>query len=112
MPPLIIRKPKVVLFDVICTVVKADFLDRLIFPYIRSHVDDYLADHWGNRVLMHDVELLRLQSLKDAGPAVMKPDPGNNNNLNLQNKIRNSVADYVVRCLDDLRENEALRIFR
>lgn len=54
---------------------------------------------------MRDVELLREQSQLDAGPAIVRTSQS-------VDRIRNSVADYVVRCLDEIRENDAIRIFR
>lgn len=68
-------------------------------------MDDYLAENWGDPVLVRDVELLRAQSQLDAGPAIVQPGQS-------VDRIRNSVADYVVRCLEDTRESEAIRIFR
>lgn len=105
MSQLKVRKPKVILFDIIGTVIKEGWIDKVLFPYIVSTVDDYLAENWGDPVLMRDVELLRAQSQLDAGPAIVQPGQS-------VDRIRNSVADYVVRCLEDTRESEAIRIFR
>ncbi|KAH9394677.1 Enolase-phosphatase E1 [Tyrophagus putrescentiae] len=105
MSQLKVRKPKVILFDIIGTVIKEGWIDKVLFPYIVSTVDDYLAENWGDPVLVRDVELLRAQSQLDAGPAIVQPGQS-------VDRIRNSVADYVVRCLEDTRESEAIRIFR
>ena len=85
--------------DIVATVTKSNFIDRVLFPYIRSNIDVYLSNNWHKPVLQRDVKRLAEQSNSDGGPKV---DP----------MVRKSVADYVVRCQDEVRDNEAIRIFR
>ncbi|KAI2811226.1 Enolase-phosphatase E1 [Blomia tropicalis] len=105
MPILKVRKPKAIFFDMFGTVVKTSFIDKVLFPYIRNNCDTFLANNWGKRVLMRDINLLREQSIDDGGPLIAKSNEPND-------KIRRSVVEYILRCQEEVRTNEAIRIFR
>lgn len=107
---LTVRKPKAILFDVICTVTKSSWLEEVVFPFFRKNVLAYLHRNWGNRVLMRDIELLREQSSKDDAKfgTSLKIAPGTENS---PEKIRQTVAEYVVHCLETMVNHEAIRIF-
>ena len=100
-----VRKPKAVLLDLVGSITKSNWFDKMVFPYVRQNVDTYLANNWGKRVLMRDIELLRAESTKDGGPAIAPPS-------DIQEKIRPSVVAYVHRCLAEVVNHEAFRIFR
>ena len=100
-----VRKPKAVLLDFVGNVTKSNWIDRIIYPYVRDNVDVYLENNWGNRVLMRDIEFLRAESLQDGGPAIARPG-------DIPEKIRPTVVAYVQRCIAEVRNNEAIRIFK
>ncbi|KAI2811141.1 Enolase-phosphatase E1 [Blomia tropicalis] len=100
-----IRKPKAIMMDFAGTMAKTGFISKIVFGYIRANVATYLSNNWGNRILMRDIDLLRAESQRDGGPIVF----GSNESAE---KIRESAASYVVRCHDEQRNSEAIRIFR
>lgn len=87
------------------TVTKSNWIEKVIFPYMRQNVDTYLANNWGNRVLMRDIELLRVASQEDGGPPICRPGE-------IPEKIRPTVVAYVQRCLNEVTNTEAIRNFR
>ena len=104
MGQLKVRKPKAIVFDIAGTVTKSNFFDHVLFPYVTDNVKVYLDNNWSKPVLIRDIEMLRAESKKD-GPEIVGPnEPGS--------KVRQSVADYVRRCQEELRNHEAIRIFR
>lgn len=102
---LTVRKPKAILFDIIGTVTKTGFVDKVLFSYVRSNLDTYLNNNWSKKVLMRDIDLLRAEALQDGGPAIIRPSES-------PDRIRRSVVDYISKCMDENRDNEAIRIFR
>lgn len=86
------------------TVTKSNWIEKVIFPYMRQNVDVYLSNNWGNRVLMRDIELLRVASQEDGGPPICRPSE-------IPEKIRPTVVAYVQRCLNEVTNTEAIRNF-
>lgn len=110
---LTVRKPKAILFDVVCTVTKSSWLEKVVFPFYRKNVLAYLQRNWGNRVLMRDIDLLREQSAREDGGAYklggssLRVAPANVS----PERIRQTVSEYVLHCLDTMVNHEAIRIF-
>lgn len=44
-----IRRPKAVVFDILGTASKSGFLERILFPYLKSNMDTYLDSHWNKK---------------------------------------------------------------
>lgn len=105
MGPQKVKKPQAILFDLSGTATKSYFIDKILFPYIRMNCSTYLSNNWDNEVLQRDVTRLREQSKKDNGPEIK--DAGDD-----KSAVQESVCNYVLKCLDDLRQNDAIDIFR
>ena len=105
---LVVRKPKAILFDVICTVTKSSWLEKVVYPFLWRNAAAYLSRNWGNRVLARDVELLRLQAAKEGREFTVSRDQ--------QSKATEAsiaaVAAYVQHCLETMVNHEAIRNFR
>ncbi|KAJ3086296.1 Enolase-phosphatase E1 [Quaeritorhiza haematococci] len=54
-----------VVLDIEGTTTPISFVHDLLFPYITTHLDTFLKQHWGQPELMKHVGALRVQSLKD-----------------------------------------------
>ncbi|KAH9404923.1 Enolase-phosphatase E1 [Tyrophagus putrescentiae] len=104
---LVVRKPKAILFDVICTVTKSSWLEKVVYPFLWRNAAAYLSRNWGNRVLARDVELLRLQAAKEGREFTVSRDQ--------QSKATEAsiaaVAAYVQHCLETMVNHEAIRNF-
>ena len=100
--PLKVRKPKAILFDMVGTVIKSNFIDRVLFRYIAENLEVYLKNNWGKKVLMHDIDMLRSESQRGGNPIAAPNNPG----------VQKSVEDYVRHCQEQVLNHEAIRIFR
>lgn len=105
MGPIKVRKPQAIFFDLSGTATKSYFMDSILFPYIKLNCTTYLHNNWDNPVLQRDIELLRKQSREDGGPIVADADSD-------KREIQKTILQYVTKCLDELRDNSAINIFR
>lgn len=44
--PVYMRRPKVIVFDILGTASKSGFLERILFPYLKVNLEPYLNTHW------------------------------------------------------------------
>lgn len=104
MAPIKVKKPEAIFFDLSGTATKSYFTDKILFPYIKQNCLTFLQNNWDNQVLQRDVERLREQSKND-GPLIA--------NFNSdRSEIQDSICKYVCQSLDELRDNDAINIFR
>ena len=50
---LVVKKPKVLLFDVVSTVAKTSFIDQVLLPYVPSHIKQFLEENWDSKSVQH-----------------------------------------------------------
>ncbi|UXI21810.1 hypothetical protein NH340_JMT07753 [Sarcoptes scabiei] len=105
MGPIKVKKPQAILFDLSGTATKSYFTDKILFPYIKHNCSTYLFNNWDNQILQKDITRLREQSKKDEGPKIFGPECD-------REEIERSICQYVFKCLNELRENDAINIFR
>lgn len=44
-----VRRPRAIVFDILGTASKSGFLERILFPYLKSNLDAYLDTHWNKK---------------------------------------------------------------
>lgn len=47
--PVIIRRPRAIVFDILGTASKSGFLERILFPFLKINLDNYISTHWGRK---------------------------------------------------------------
>lgn len=106
-----INKPKAIIFDMSGTAMKSGYIEKILQPYVRKNVKDYLSEMWqSNPVVQEHVENLRRyaekQTSKHPDIPQVKPkdgDPG---------EIQESAAELVVWLIDNQKESRALQKFK
>lgn len=48
-PVVAVRRPRAIVFDILGTASKSGFLERVLFPYLKSNLDAYLDTHWNKK---------------------------------------------------------------
>lgn len=48
-PVVSVRRPRAIIFDILGTASKSGFLERVLFPYLKSNLDAYLDTHWNKK---------------------------------------------------------------
>lgn len=72
--------------------------------FVKKNIKVYLDNEWNTPQLQEDVAKLREASKKDAGPPIEETGPAGT--------VQESVARYVIACIDEQRGNDALFKFR
>ncbi len=62
MGQLKIPKPKAIIFDISGTAAKTSFIEKVLMPYIKSAIKDYVEEKWTEKQFIKDLERLRAQS--------------------------------------------------
>lgn len=44
-----VRRPKAIIFDILGTATKSGFLDRVLFPFLKSNLDNFIVSHWNEK---------------------------------------------------------------
>jgi len=47
--PVLVRRPKAIVFDILGTASKSGFLERILFPYLKVNLEPYVSTHWTKR---------------------------------------------------------------
>jgi enolase-phosphatase E1 len=107
MGQLKLPKPKAIIFDISGTAAKTSFIEKVLMPYIKSAIKDYVEEKWTEKQFIKYLERLRAQSQKD-DESVPKIE-GTDAELATQQQ---SVTDYVLWYSDNKRESRAHQMFR
>lgn len=99
------KRPEGILFDLAGTATKTDFINKVLFPYIRINCETYLHNNWNNKVVQADIDRLRQQVSKD-GDGKIASTTGSRSE-----QIR-TITNYVLKSLDQVKQNNAIDIFR
>lgn len=74
-----VRRPRVIVFDILGTASKSGFLERILFPYLRINLEPYLNTHWGRKDFLKLYKRIQDQSVELASsspgvPQVLQHD--------------------------------------
>jgi enolase-phosphatase E1 len=107
MGQLKLPKPKAIILDISGTAAKTSFIEKVLMPYIKSAIKDYVEEKWTEKQFIKDLERLRAQSQKDdeSVPKIAGTDA----ELATQQQ---SVIDYVLWYSDNKKESRAHQMFR
>uniref|UniRef100_T1JKV3 Enolase-phosphatase E1 n=1 Tax=Strigamia maritima TaxID=126957 RepID=T1JKV3_STRMM len=97
---------KVILLDIEGTTTSISFVKDTLFPFVRSHLPEYIDSRWYESELQNDIEALRIQSKEDVlhnVPTVQIP------NLGDINEIKTAVVKNVFLQMDSDRKTTALK---
>ena len=108
-----VKRPSILLFDFVETVVKTSLVDQVLWPYIESSSQQYLLENWGSTTVEDDIGKLRDDAITD----LMAPQiPEHNTMLPMSGEERfefiKTVCKYVQYCQTNNRHNRAIQIFR
>ncbi|XP_054167628.1 enolase-phosphatase E1-like [Oppia nitens] len=107
MGQLKLQKPKVIIMDVIGTAVKLGFIEKILIPYVKSDIKEYLTEKWTDKNLKKNIERMRKESEKD-GESGAKIAAANAPEAEQQE----SVATYVLAAVDAKKESKGLQMFK
>lgn len=86
-----VRRPKVIVFDILGTASKSGFLEKILFPYLKMNLDNYINSNWHNPEFMHIYKQIVTQSnefkLQEASTPVVKPHDDADAKISLMNFI-------------------------
>jgi enolase-phosphatase E1 len=94
-----VTSTRAILLDIEGTTTPISFVHDVLFSYARSHVRDYLAQHWNE--LAEDLAQLREEHSRDVSKGEQPPS--------LANETPESVAAYVNWLIDRDRKSTALK---
>ncbi|XP_015788967.1 enolase-phosphatase E1-like [Tetranychus urticae] len=103
-----VKRPSAIILDIEGTTTSVEFVSRVLFPYIRTHLKKYLNECWGQRPLMITIDRLREQIKieQDGGsrvPRILNTGEGE------EEEIRRSVIANILWQMDEKKNNAALK---
>lgn len=95
------------LLDIEGTTTPISFVKDVLFPYVRTHLNQYLIKNWNDKQLQEDIALLRKQSIEDfeKGEAVETIPLEDSSNVDLLKRVE----QYVLWQMDLDRKTTSLK---
>ena len=100
-----VKTPKALLFDVISTVAKTSFIDKVLLPYVKANAKTYLEENWGSEAVLMDIANLRIQ-------ANLEPDVPQIPAEAEQAALINATVAYIEYCEDKKKTSDAITLLR
>ena len=102
---LLVKKPKVLLFDVVSTVTKTSFIDKVLLPYVSSHIKQFLEENWDSKSVQADIDNLRWQAKQEPGAPQIP--------INAErDALIDATMAFVKYCVDKNNESQAIILLR
>lgn len=106
MPTLVVKEPKVIIMDMLGTAVKLGFIEKILLPYVKQNITEYLKEKWDDKRVRKDVEKLRKEATKEESSVQIAAA-----NAPVAEQ-QESVANYVNQALDMKKESSGIQMFR
>ena len=106
MPTLVVKEPKVIIMDVLGTAVKLGFIEKILIPYVKTNINEYIKEKWEDKKLKKDVEKLRKEAAKEDITVKIAPPESP------VAEQQQTVANYVLSALEMKRETSGIQMFR
>ena len=62
--PVKVRRPRAIVFDILGTASKSGFLERVLFPFLKQNLENYINSHWNNKDFIRTYRQIQEQSLE------------------------------------------------
>lgn len=62
--PVSIRRPRAVVFDILGTASKSGFLEKILFPFLKVNLENYVGSHWNRRDFIKLYQKIQEQSVE------------------------------------------------
>ncbi|XP_054154126.1 enolase-phosphatase E1-like [Oppia nitens] len=110
-----LNKPELILVDIEGTTTAITFVKDFLFPYVKTHISDYLDENWNENHLREDIDLLRKQAVEDGKQSTTTSDVvpliGDNDNTDRET-LKQSIVDNVLWQMNADRKTTALKQFQ
>ncbi|RWS04270.1 enolase-phosphatase E1-like protein [Dinothrombium tinctorium] len=101
-----IKRPKAIILDIEGTTTSAKFVAEKLFPYIRSHLKQYLRSAWHTEELAVTITRLREQQQRDTAAGFRPPEILESGSAE---QMIQSVVNNVLWQMDNKKKNTALK---
>ena len=106
MPVLVVKEPKVIIMDMLGTAVKLGFIEKILLPFVKTNVKEYVVEKWSDKKFRKDCDKLRKESAK----------PDNTVKIAALDapvaEQQESISNFVLSSMEMKKESSALQNFR